>query len=159
MSQVEFPGDRLRARREEQGFSIEEAHSHTHIPVPYLEALENGNVRALPVDAYALGFLKTYCQFLELAPEPFVDRFHVCPHPSFASRLRAVGSGDQRNRQASTGPSLWAQELLAWGAICALLLLGWFTYTVVVRPLAESRSPVEASTEDGAPPAHFDDAF
>lgn len=45
------------------------------IRLPYLQALEDGRLSALPATAYALGFLRTYATALGLDPEEMVRRF------------------------------------------------------------------------------------
>ncbi len=154
MNQLELPGMALRDRRLERGLSMMDVYEAIHVPVEYIEALEHGNFDAMPGAAYGLGFLRTYCEFLDLEPEPYTDQFRVCTRPAAAPRLRTAVITDSKARPR------WLGDLVAWGTVCALLLLGWVTYSAVVRPLVESASPrVEATTERVSPPNHFEDGF
>ena len=52
----------------------------------------------------------------------------------------------------------WVGEVVAWAAICGILLLGWIAYGVVMRPLAESEDArVDAGTLEIVPPTHFEE--
>lgn len=154
MNTAKFPGDDLRSRREERGWTLLDVQRHIHVPLQHLQAIETGNIEALPVETYAVGFINSYCQLLELSPEPYIVQYRALrrARTSGPFRARRVFSSGQHPR--------WLEELIAWGAICALLLLGWFTYAVVVRPLAQSAQPrVEAGTPENAPTILFEDDF
>lgn len=153
MSQYDFPGYKLREQREALGLSLLDAYQETHVPMDYLAALENGRLSELPATTYTVGFLNTYCQVLQLSAEPFVVALRTCraaaPEPAFFSRSSlSQGSGNR---------PLWVSDAITWGAICALLLLGWVSYSVVVRPFATtSEDRVNAGTITVEPPARFD---
>ncbi|HEX73026.1 MAG TPA: hypothetical protein ENN65_06895 [Candidatus Hydrogenedentes bacterium] len=154
MNTAKFPGDELRSRREERGWTLLDVQRHIHVPLQHLQAIEAGNIEALPVETYAVGFIKSYCQLLELSPERYIDQYRAL------RRARATGPFRARRVFSSGQHPRWLEELIAWGAICALLLLGWFTYAVVVRPLAQSAQPrVEAGTPESAPTILFEDDF
>lgn len=59
-------GERLRAAREAQGLSLEEAAEQTRIKRVYLEALESEAFAAFPSPAHARGFLRRYARWLGL---------------------------------------------------------------------------------------------
>ena len=156
MSQAEFPGDTLRARREACGLTLTDVYRRIHVPVEYIRALERGDLDALPGKTYTMGFLKSYCRFLELDPEPLADHFRGCTQSLAQDRLGATARGGGLPARRP----LWLSEALAWGAICAILLLGWLTYSAVVRPLAENvDTRVNAGTIEATPPTHFDEDF
>lgn len=153
MSQYDFPGYKLREQREALGLSLLDAYHETHVPMDYLAALENGKLTELPATTYTVGFLNTYCQVLQLSAEPFVVALRACraaaPEPAFFSRSSLSQGGGNR--------PLWVSDAITWGAICALLLLGWVSYSVVVRPFAAtSEDRVNAGTIAVEPPARFD---
>ena len=152
MNQSDFPGYRLREQREALGLSLRDAHLETHVPIDYLANLENGRLGELPATTYTAGFLTTYCNVLDLPVEPFVAALRACrataPEPHFFSR-----------GGYATGPGspLWLSDVLAWGAVCAIFLLGWLSYSIVVKPLAATtQDRVDAGTIEIAPPARFD---
>lgn len=63
-------GAALKKRRMLRGQSIETAHQHTRIPKKLLEALEADELEAFPARVYLRGFLKSYCDFLDVEFEP-----------------------------------------------------------------------------------------
>ena len=161
-----FPGTALREEREARGYSVHEVFEHIHVPVQHIQALEAGDVDALPGTTYALGFLSSYCQFLDLEPEPFLDRFRAC-RPSGASvgrtpqsRIPTGGWKSLREQMDARERPAWVSDLITWGAVCAVLLLGWLTYATVIQPLAENaRARVEAVTTEAAPSPLFEEDF
>ncbi|MFN2103243.1 MAG: helix-turn-helix domain-containing protein [Candidatus Promineifilaceae bacterium] len=68
-------GQILRQARENKGLSLEEVNEQTRISVRYLEALENGDYSALPTATHTRGFLRNYARFLDLEPQPLVERY------------------------------------------------------------------------------------
>ena len=64
----------LRAARMARGISLEQVTRDIHISKNFLEALEAGDYTEFPGDAYITGFIRSYASYLELDPEPPVDR-------------------------------------------------------------------------------------
>jgi len=65
----------LRAAREQSALSLDEVEAQTRIRVKFLEALENGDLSALPSAAHARGFLRNYAQFLRLDSNAIAANF------------------------------------------------------------------------------------
>jgi len=162
MNRSEFPGHLLRERREARGLSRLDVFEHIRVPVQYIQALEDADFRLLPCQTYAAGFLVTYCQFLELDPEPFTDLFRAGIRNRGTAGFRGSAASrflPARSDEGKQDRPRWMTELFTWSAICAVLLLGWLTYAVVVRPLAErTETRVEAGAHE-APPVHFEEDF
>ena len=59
-------GTILRETREAAGYGLHDVSQHLHIRQPYLEAIESGAYDSLPAPTYAIGFVRTYAQFLGL---------------------------------------------------------------------------------------------
>lgn len=162
MTRSGFPGRLLRERRELRGVSLKEAHKHTRVPTEYLKAMEDSNLRALPVTAFALGFIQTYCDFLDLEAEYFLDRYRAARQMT-ASQPNTPGNyGDADFKPQPR----WVLEAKAWAAVCAVLLGMWVAYTVVVRPFFVDSSPRVNADRDYqqekiviTPPTHFDNDF
>ena len=70
-------GVELREARERLGWSLDEVARELRIRQPYLEALEDGRLQALPGNAYALGFLRTYAVTLGLDADEMSRRFRA----------------------------------------------------------------------------------
>jgi cytoskeleton protein RodZ len=62
-------GQKLRQARQAQALSVEEASRATRIRAHYLQAIERGDLDALPSSAQARGFLRLYASFLGLDAE------------------------------------------------------------------------------------------
>lgn len=72
-SMAETIGQKLQQIREAQGLSLDELSQRTHIKVPYLKALEEGNVEALPSQAHLRGFLRLYASELDVDLEQLIS--------------------------------------------------------------------------------------
>lgn len=68
-------GATLRAAREQQAITIDDAAEATKIRPSYLEALEGEAFDRLPGPTYARGFLRAYAEYLGLDPQPLIDEF------------------------------------------------------------------------------------
>ncbi len=68
-------GAGLRSVRERLGWKLPEVAEGLRIRLPYLEAIERGDLGALPGPAYQTGFIRTYAQSLGLDPEEILRRF------------------------------------------------------------------------------------
>jgi transcriptional regulator with XRE-family HTH domain len=56
----------LKEAREEKGLSVEQVSKKLRINKKYIHAMEDGNFLVLPSLVYAKGFLKAYCELLDL---------------------------------------------------------------------------------------------
>lgn len=65
-------GSILKGARSKANVTLEEAEVQTRIRLKYLEALENGHYQQLPAEAYNIGFVRTYAEFLKLNPEKII---------------------------------------------------------------------------------------
>ena len=68
-------GDTLRSAREERRISMDQAVHETNISRTYLEALESEDFTAFPAEAYLIGFLRNYAEFLGIDSDKAVGRF------------------------------------------------------------------------------------
>jgi len=131
-------GAELRQVRERAGWKMDEVAAALRIRQPYLEAIERGDLKALPGPAYEVGFIRAYAQALGLDGDEILRRF------------RAEGAG-----KAST-PELRflapvPDRAVPTGAIVLLgvvmLLVGyglWFLHTEGERRLAAAVPAVPA---------------
>lgn len=141
MTESAFPGCELRSRREELGLTPDDVYRKLRIPSDYIVAIEANRWDAIPAPTYSIGFIKTYAQFLGLDPNPYVDSYRECTR-------RTPPRMFNLSREDDWTPPRWMQEVMAWGAICAILVLGWFTYASVFSPVADGEDRVEAGTLD-----------
>lgn len=68
-------GTELRMAREERGLEIRDVVDAVRIQSRYIEALEDGRTEDLPGTVYALGFVRTYAEYLGLDGSEMVARF------------------------------------------------------------------------------------
>ncbi|MBP2314192.1 helix-turn-helix domain-containing protein [Azospirillum soli] len=67
--------DTLREARESIGVELRDVAAMLRIRYPYLQAIESGRFEELPGTAYAVGFLRSYAEYLGLDPESVVTRY------------------------------------------------------------------------------------
>lgn len=67
-------GERLKAARLENGFSLEEVAAEVKIKTQHLEALEEGHYGDLPSRTYALGFVRSYAHALGLPVDEMAEQ-------------------------------------------------------------------------------------
>ncbi len=68
-------GTELQAERQRQKLSLADIASTLRIQRTHLQALEEGRTDALPGPAYAIGFLRTYSEFLNLDGDEIIRQF------------------------------------------------------------------------------------
>lgn len=104
-------GQSLKAARETTGRPLAEVAHQLRIRQPFLEALEDGRHKDLPGGTYAVGFLRTYAEFLGLDGEEMVRRF------------RAEAAGELNARSELVFPSPVSEGRIPGGAVLFLGLL------------------------------------
>ena len=158
MKDVSFPGAVLKERREALGHSHYSVSSTIHVPMEYLESFETGQFDKMPGRAYALGFLRSYCRFLDLDAESFADQYLLCTQPAKSGRsLGFMRLGNPSDAIHHTYPR-WVNELLNWGTVCLFIIIGWIAYTTIVHPMVESwKGRVEAGAMEIEVPVHFNE--
>jgi cytoskeleton protein RodZ len=127
----DFPGHLLRNRRNELGLSTEDVFRKTRIPTEFIEALEGGDLDVLPSSCFSVGFIKSYCRLIDVDANYYVDAYGAAAQPP----VRRFSLKDYKRL---TTPRSMAGELIMWAAICAVLVVAWTVYSVVVRPTTEA---------------------
>jgi cytoskeleton protein RodZ len=128
----------LRGVRERLGWKLSDVAEGLRIRLPYLEAIERGELSALPGAAYQTGFVRSYSQALGLDPEEILRRF------------RAEGMGTATKAELSFLAPV-PDRAVPTGAIVLLgiviLLAGyglWYHHTEHERRLAATVQSVPA---------------
>jgi transcriptional regulator with XRE-family HTH domain len=65
----------LKETRQKYGLTLEDVAQRTYIKLPYLEALEEGRLEALPAPVYTYGYIRQYAKLLGLDGGELVARF------------------------------------------------------------------------------------
>ncbi len=68
-------GAELRAHRNRKGHELEMAGRVLRIKTIHIQAIEDSNYAALPGKAYAIGFVRSYAEYLGLDPDDCIRRF------------------------------------------------------------------------------------
>ncbi len=109
-------GQQLQQARQERSLSLERVANDTLIRQHYLRAMEAGDFTAMPSNAQARGFLRTYAAYLNLDPEPLLASMegHGDVGPSRTPAVVApeeMAARPTRNGQASEIFKQLGQEL------------------------------------------------
>ncbi len=75
-------GQELLRSRQGQNIALEQAAEETHIRLHYLEAMEKGDFSQLPSKAHMRGFLRTYADYLGIAPDSLLN---ILDEPEYRS--------------------------------------------------------------------------
>ena len=106
-------GNTLRAAREACGLTTSELAARTHMLVQIVEGLENEDFRRIPAPIYGRGFIKLYCEAVNLDPKPlqaeFMDLFNRTKDAPAKSEMPPVRSRPQTVEQ-SPRPAIPAQK-------------------------------------------------
>jgi cytoskeletal protein RodZ len=91
-------GNILRDAREMKGLTLAEVQEQIKINARYLDALEESQYQELPTPVHVRGFLRNYARFLDLDPDPLLERYEA----GTANRsLTAVASNSSGRANAS----------------------------------------------------------
>lgn len=95
-------GSILKAARSKAGLTLEQAEAQTKIASKYLLALEGGQYDKMPAEAYNIGYVRCYAEFLKLKPEKIIQLYklerttqRLTPNTS-TTQLRPKRVGDWR---------------------------------------------------------------
>ncbi len=110
----------LRAVREHRGWTVQDLAATTRIRKLYLDAIEEGDMSALPSRPFALGYVRGYAQSLGLDGELAVARFKA-EHPVKPEPLRApIGVKHQFERGrpvAAIAAAFLVSGVVAWNFV------------------------------------------
>src|SRR5262249_49713453 len=133
----------LKQARLRRGQSFEVVFQHTRIPKKFLEALESNRFDEFPAAVYLQGFLKGYCEHLDLEFEPLWSQIRPsqprAPRPPEPAPVRAPApvrppEAPRTPAPAAPAPASWGQPgapawagpaTLAAAAAVALAVLFW----------------------------------
>ncbi len=68
-------GEQLKERREALQLDLKEIANVLRIKLEYLQAIEQDAFDKLPVAVYAIGYIRTYADYLDIEPEPIIEYF------------------------------------------------------------------------------------
>jgi cytoskeleton protein RodZ len=131
-------GAGLREVRERLGWKLPDVAEALRIRLPYLEAIERGDLAALPGPAYQTGFVRSYAQILGLDPEEILRRFRA-EGMGVAAKAELSFLAPVPDRAVPTG------AIVLVGVVLVLLGYGlWYRHTEQERRLAATVPSVPA---------------
>src|SRR2546425_5030583 len=141
-------GPYLRELRQRRGLSLEELSRATRVASPCLEALETENLDVLPAPVFVKGFIRAYCQALDVTPAEALALYYQRPGAPPAPPVRAGaderrGGGEPRSR----GTVLVSFVLLV------ILGLALFAVTLALQSGREGGDRLARPAPAGLPPA------
>ncbi|TSC75627.1 MAG: hypothetical protein G01um101431_1180 [Parcubacteria group bacterium Gr01-1014_31] len=147
-------GELLAQRRAAMAVSLAEAGRQLNINPSYLEALETGAHGGLPGTVYAVAFLKSYAQLLNLDPEEAVHRYKS----ELAIAQHARGESTEQWRPVARAAwwhfmvpaRLLRTAMLAVVLLSALTYLGFKVEAIVQPPFLTVTSPADELLTDYA---------
>ncbi len=131
-------GAELRQVRERLGWPLPDLATRLRIRLPYLEAIEQGDLNALPGPAYQTGFIRSYAQTLGLDSDEILRRFRA-EGSSFAAKPELSFLAPVPDRAVPSG------AVILLGVILVLAGYGaWYWHTERDRKLATTVMSVPA---------------
>ncbi len=145
-------GRELQRERERRGISLDAIADGTKVAPRYLRALESDDVRNLPGGIFNKGFVRSYCRFLGLNEDDWLQRFaRTAPAPADDADWAEFAENVKRTR-IQTPPAMRRRW---WGVAAMLLALGttaWALWHYVLQNrLAREEIPVRAIQPAASP--------
>ncbi len=136
---MESIGEKLRSRRTEEGYSINQVSRDTNIAKAYLEALESEDFLAFPGEPYLIGFLRNYSEYLGLDVDEMISLYR-----NFKIQEQPVPMDELIMRRGPSPVLIILVILLSAGALGAA---GFFLYPKIISSGGSVEKPVETAPE------------
>jgi len=129
--------------RERRNISLESVAEGTKVPTRHLLALESGDLQSLPGGVFSRGIVRSYCQFLGLDENEWLQRLPLPAHTESPQAWSEFATNVQRNRVRTTRQ----MRMRWWGVLLMLSVLGvlsWvaWKYVVQTQVLRSSSAPL-----------------
>lgn len=119
---MEQIGKILVEARQQRGLTVEDISQITKIRSKYIRALESGNVYDIPGRVYALGFLKSYCEVVDVNYRELQEYFNANyqERDEFAKHMSTPAAAKQPTHQAAIS----SKRVVVLALLGAMVLLG-----------------------------------
>ena len=123
---MESIGEKLRLARERNNLSIAQVARETHVAKRFLKALEDEDFAAFPGETYAMGFLRSYAEYLGLNAEELVGIYR---------NIKIQEQPLPMNELLESKPRLPSLRIVifAVAAVLALAAVGYLIYRATAR--------------------------
>lgn len=141
---IQFPGERLLIARESQGLNQRAIAEELHLPVRYIEWIEEGSFDKLPSLVFARGYIRGYAKIVGIDGSTLIDLFDKLEGlPTKKEPIRSVTKVQQ---QVKLG-----DPVMRWSSWLFLLVLiaavGWWWKTQYsLAPVDQLKSGVSTVT-------------
>ena len=140
---MESIGQKLKETRAAKGIELDQVARETNIAPKYLADLESEKFDEFPGESYVVGFLRNYCDYLDLDSEEFISLYKnqkiqetnvpvsaLLPSKPLGERLFGGGAG---------------KVLVALIVLVVVAAVGFGGYTVISRMPKKERTPRQAA--------------
>lgn len=147
-----FPGERLKAAREQNGMSVEHVSRQLHLHAYVVEAIESGDLSRLNDPVFSRGYIRAYASFLKQDPAIFVTAYNEATGRTVTTaEVKAIGTVSMVPGRRQGHPLLKIGTWLFIGALIAACVWWWqaqhgFNDSASVSLLGQ---PVAIDTSDG----------
>jgi cytoskeletal protein RodZ len=125
----------LKTKRESLGLSLEDIFQKTRIRSSYLQAIEEGNFKALPDPIYTKNFIKIYARFLGVPEEPLIKNYEDYVNASKAMESVLQQEISDKN---STDEKLAKNKMYGGWILAALVVI--FVVWMILQLIAPARN-------------------
>jgi len=126
---VESIGEKMRMAREARRLSQKEVAKETNIVLKYIEALEDEDFEKFPSETYAMGFLRSYAEYLKLDADEMIQYYKAYKIGESATPLEEL-TRPTRTPVMMTVQSLYNQYrnyvIIAGGVVGAIIVIMLF---------------------------------
>ncbi len=134
-------GNVLKKRREEKGYSLNQASEILKIRVCFLSAIESDNLQALPGGIYTLGFLRNYVNFLGLDPEELDKNFHFSSKKNETTSFFVKQQKNNKIKKKVKIKNLGLFLLLSFVFLGAIFFFIFFEFNTYLQTIFDNLKP------------------
>ena len=134
-------GHLLVEAREKMGLSVDEAASRLRLMPRQVQALESGNIDALPGPAFVRGFLRNYAKLLQIDAEPLLDACRAHGPELSPSQISLHSENILIAGRERKGWTIYLAAIV----IVILVLVAWFAYMDFASEKSTSPQPDPAT--------------
>jgi cytoskeleton protein RodZ len=128
-NKMEDIGGLLKERREQLGYSLQDAAQHTRIRQTLLESIEANRFSELPGQAYVTGFIRVYARYLGLDGDSLLEQLDELPAGTGTSSVKYVPVAKHNPSRSRKSAARQGRAPLLLGLL-AILLIGGALYFV-----------------------------
>jgi cytoskeleton protein RodZ len=119
-------GSLLSAARKAQNYTVDQISEHIKIPVHYIVAIENNELKALPADTFARGYIRAYARFLEISDKQILELYERAVPQDHTKTLKP--RSNLPGEASSQSPLIKTITMLLIFAVLGAVIYGSFQY-------------------------------